>query len=78
MPKYLELNALRANQPLPAFFWDGNTQMHCLSQTITQSLRTGYAHHIQRLMVTGLYALLLGVKPKGDSCVVSKYVCGCR
>ena len=64
MPKYLELNALKANQPLPAFFWDGNTQMHCLSQTITQSLRTGYAHHIQRLMVTGLYALLLGVKPK--------------
>jgi deoxyribodipyrimidine photolyase-related protein len=64
MPKYLELNALKANQPLPAFFWDGNTPMHCLSQTITQSLRTGYAHHIQRLMVTGLYALLLGVKPK--------------
>jgi deoxyribodipyrimidine photolyase-related protein len=64
MPKYLELNALKANQPLPAFFWDGNTQMHCLSQTITQSLHTGYAHHIQRLMVTGLYALLLGVKPK--------------
>ncbi len=64
MPKYLELNALKANQPLPAFFWDGNTQMHCLSQTITQSLRTGYAHHIQRLMVTGLYSLLLGVNPK--------------
>ncbi|NBO85281.1 MAG: cryptochrome/photolyase family protein, partial [Burkholderiaceae bacterium] len=64
MPKYLELNALKANQPLPAFFWDGNTPMHCLSQTITQSLRTGYAHHIQRLMVTGLYALLLGVRPK--------------
>ena len=64
MPKYLELNALKADQPLPAFFWDGNTQMQCLSQTITQSLHTGYAHHIQRLMVTGLYALLLGVKPK--------------
>ncbi len=64
MPKYLELNALNANQALPSFFWDGNTPMHCLSQTITQSLRTGYAHHIQRLMVTGLYALLLGVKPK--------------
>ncbi|WP_286225958.1 cryptochrome/photolyase family protein [Polynucleobacter sp. HIN7] len=64
MPKYLELNALKANQALPAFFWDGNTPMQCLSQTITQSLRTGYAHHIQRLMVTGLYALLLGVKPK--------------
>lgn len=45
-------------------FWDGKTTMQCLQQTITQSLSTGYAHHIQRLMVTGLYTLLLGVTPK--------------
>jgi deoxyribodipyrimidine photolyase-related protein len=38
--------------------------MHCLQETISQSLKTGYAHHIQRLMVTGLYTLLLGVQPK--------------
>lgn len=64
MPKYLELNALKANNLLPAFFWDGKTSMHCLQETISQSLKTGYAHHIQRLMVTGLYTLLLGVQPK--------------
>lgn len=64
MPNYLELNALGASHPLPKFFWDGNTAMRCLSQTITQSLQTGYAHHIQRLMITGLYTLLLGVQPK--------------
>jgi deoxyribodipyrimidine photolyase-related protein len=64
MPSYLERNALSADTPLPAFFWTGKTSMNCLQQTITQSLRTGYAHHIQRLMVTGLYTLLLGVHPK--------------
>jgi deoxyribodipyrimidine photolyase-related protein len=64
MPSYLEQNALNASAPLPAFFWDGKTTMQCLQQTITQSLSTGYAHHIQRLMVTGLYTLLLGVNPK--------------
>jgi deoxyribodipyrimidine photolyase-related protein len=64
MPQYLELNHLDAKESLPKFFWDGKTSMHCLSQTITQSLQTGYAHHIQRLMVTGLYSLLLGVRPQ--------------
>jgi deoxyribodipyrimidine photolyase-related protein len=64
MPSYLEQNVLNASAPLPAFFWDGKTTMQCLQQTITQSLSTGYAHHIQRLMVTGLYTLLLGVNPK--------------
>ncbi len=64
MPSYLERNALNANAPLPAFFWNGNTSMNCLQETINQSLKTGYAHHIQRLMVTGLYTLLLGVHPK--------------
>ncbi len=64
MPSYLERNALNANAPLPAFFWNGNTSMNCLQETINQSLNTGYAHHIQRLMVTGLYTLLLGVHPK--------------
>lgn len=64
MPDYLELNALQANNPLPAFFWNGKTSMHCLQEVIGQSLKTGYAHHIQRLMVTGLYTLLLGVQPK--------------
>jgi deoxyribodipyrimidine photolyase-related protein len=64
MPNYLELNALDAHEDLPGFYWTGDTPMHCLRQVITQTLDYGYAHHIQRLMVTGLYALLLGVAPR--------------
>jgi deoxyribodipyrimidine photolyase-related protein len=64
MPDYLELNALEADLDLPDFYWTGNTDMHCLSEVIRQTLDHGYSHHIQRLMVTGLYALLLGVEPK--------------
>jgi len=64
MPDYLEQNALDANRPLPSFYWTGETEMACLRAVITQTLETGYAHHIQRLMVTGLFALLLGVRPR--------------
>ena len=64
MPGYLERNALGAEAALPAFYWSGHTDMACLADAIGQTLRLGYAHHIQRLMVTGLYALLLGVRPK--------------
>ena len=64
MPDYLERNALNATARLPDFFWTGETDMACLRDTIQQTLRTGYAHHIQRLMVTGLYTLLAGVHPK--------------
>jgi deoxyribodipyrimidine photolyase-related protein len=64
MPGYLDLNALDARQPLPAFYWTGDTPMACLRESIGQTLELGYAHHIQRLMVTGLYALLLGIDPK--------------
>ncbi len=64
MPDYLTRNALNARQPLPEFYWTGDTDMVCLRQTIGQTLEYGYAHHIQRLMVTGLFALLLGVEPR--------------
>jgi len=64
MPDYLERNALDAQAALPAWYWTGQTEMACLKDAITQTLEHGYAHHIQRLMVTGLYALLLGVKPQ--------------
>jgi deoxyribodipyrimidine photolyase-related protein len=63
MPGYLERNALDARQDLPAWYWTGRTDMACLRDVITQTLAHGYAHHIQRLMVTGLFALLLGVRP---------------
>jgi len=64
MPEYLERNALEASEPLPAFYWTGETEMACLAETIGQTLEVGYAHHIQRLMVTGLFALMLGVEPR--------------
>jgi len=64
MPEYLDRNAMGAEEPLPEFFWTGETALECLRQSIGQTLEHGYAHHIQRLMVTGLYALLLGVDPK--------------
>jgi deoxyribodipyrimidine photolyase-related protein len=64
MPEYLDRNALNAQAPLPEFFWTGDTDMACLRDALTQTLTHGYAHHIQRLMVTGLYLLLRGVKPQ--------------
>ena len=64
MPDYLTCNALGAEQPLPKFYWDANTDMACLRDAIGQTLEYGYAHHIQRLMITGLFGLLLGVEPR--------------
>jgi len=64
MPQYLERNALDAQQDLPAWYWTGSTDMACLHDALAQTLTHGYANHIQRLMVTGLYALMLGVQPK--------------
>ncbi len=64
MPEYLHRNTLKAKQPLPELYWTADTEMHCLRQAVGQTLEYGYAHHIQRLMVTGLFALLLGVDPQ--------------
>jgi deoxyribodipyrimidine photolyase-related protein len=64
MPDYLERNALDAQENLPAWYWTGATDMACLRDALAQTLAHGYANHIQRLMVTGLYALMLGVQPK--------------
>jgi deoxyribodipyrimidine photolyase-related protein len=64
MPAYLERNALDAQIALPAWYWTGETDMSCLKEALSQTLELGYAHHIQRLMVIGLYCLLLGVKPQ--------------
>lgn len=63
MPKYLHENALQATEELPDFYWTGETDMNCLKHAVGQTLEFGYAHHIQRLMVTGLFSLLFGVKP---------------
>ncbi|MDG1580111.1 cryptochrome/photolyase family protein [Pseudomonas sp. GOM6] len=64
MPEYAELNAFGNRRALPEFYWTGDTSMRCMAQAIGQSLELGYAHHIQRLMVTGNFALLAGIAPK--------------
>jgi len=64
MPDYAETNALNATRPLPWFYWSGETNMHCMAEAIGQTRRTAYSHHIQRLMVTGNFALLAGIAPK--------------
>jgi len=56
-------NALKADGALPEFYWNADTDMRCMAQVIGQTLAYGYAHHIQRLMVTGNFAMLLGVEP---------------
>ena len=64
MPDYALGNALGATENLPEWYWTGDTELACLRDAIGQTLEYGYAHHIQRLMVTGLYAQLLGVDPR--------------
>lgn len=63
MPDFAELNFFGHDRELPDWFWTGKTKMKCLSHTITQSLEQAYAHHIQRLMVTGNFMLLAGIHP---------------
>ncbi|WP_376690103.1 cryptochrome/photolyase family protein [Wenzhouxiangella sp. EGI_FJ10409] len=64
MPAYAGLNGLGNERDLPAFYWSGETGMNCLRETIGATRLNAYAHHIQRLMVTGNFALLLGVVPE--------------
>jgi deoxyribodipyrimidine photolyase-related protein len=63
MPGYASTNALAAERPLPWFYWSGETEMHCLARTIEDTRRHAYAHHIQRLMIAGNFALLAGIRP---------------
>ncbi|MDO8966605.1 cryptochrome/photolyase family protein [Algoriphagus sp.] len=63
MPEFSGMNFFGHDNKLPDWFWTGNTKMNCLKQSIGQSLDLAYAHHIQRLMVTGNFALLAGIHP---------------
>jgi deoxyribodipyrimidine photolyase-related protein len=63
MPAYAKLNKLENHNPLPDFFWTGKTKMNCLKHAVGQSLTDAYAHHIQRLMIIGNYALLTQIDP---------------
>jgi deoxyribodipyrimidine photolyase-related protein len=64
MPGYALMNHFAANRPLPNFYWTGETDIACLSAAIGQTRDEAYAHHIQRLMVTGTFAMLAGVDPR--------------
>lgn len=63
MPGYADGNVFGNSRALPEFYWTGDTQMNCMRHAIGQSLEHAYAHHIQRLMVTGNFALLAGILP---------------
>ncbi len=63
MPGYDRLNALEHHRPLPGFYWTADTKMACVKAAVNQTKEHAYAHHIQRLMVTGNFALLAGVDP---------------
>jgi deoxyribodipyrimidine photolyase-related protein len=63
MPGYASKNFFSATRKLPWFYWTGETRMNCLRQAITSTIAHAYAHHIQRLMITGNFALLAGLHP---------------
>lgn len=64
MPSYAEMNYFGAQNPLPAFYWGGPTKMFCIKEAVSHTKQFAYSHHIQRLMVTGNFALLAGINPR--------------
>jgi deoxyribodipyrimidine photolyase-related protein len=64
MPAYAGTNALGAKRPLPWFYWSGETALNCVAQVVAETRENAYAHHIQRLMITGNFALLAGIEPR--------------
>lgn len=64
MPDYAELNYLNATTPLPDFYWGAETQMACIAEAVAHTMHHAYSHHIQRLMVTGNFALIAGLDVK--------------
>lgn len=64
MPSYRHVNYLDAQRPLPEFYWDAKTDMRCIQRSVEATISHAYAHHIQRLMVLGNFALLIGAHPQ--------------
>lgn len=64
MPDYVEQNVLEALEPLPWLYWSGDTRMACMRETIAHTQEHAYSHHIQRLMITGNFALIAGLRPQ--------------
>jgi deoxyribodipyrimidine photolyase-related protein len=63
MPSYESRNFLNARRNLPDFYWTGNTELNCIAQCISETKKNAYAHHIQRLMILGNFALIAGLDP---------------
>lgn len=64
MPEYAQANFFNATRGLPHFYWDANTHLNCIRQCVIETKQNAYAHHIQRLMILGNFALLAGIEPK--------------
>lgn len=64
MPKMGEANHYMHTRPLPNWYWTGDTHMNCMKQTVNDTIQHGYAHHIQRLMVTGMFGILAELNPR--------------
>lgn len=64
MPGYASSNVFGNTRPLPSFYWTGKTEMNCLATVVRETIAHAYAHHIQRLMITGNFALLAGIDPR--------------
>ena len=64
MPQMAEANHYKHRRKLPSWYWTGDTQMNCQRQTIQQTMQYGYAHHIQRLMITGMFGVLAEINPQ--------------
>jgi deoxyribodipyrimidine photolyase-related protein len=64
MPQMAESNHYQHMRQLPRWYWSADTQMNCMKQTINDTMQYGYAHHIQRLMVTGMFGILAELDPK--------------
>ena len=64
MPDYKKLNRLNAEKSLPSFYWDADTKMNCIKESVENTMQNAYAHHIQRLMILGNFALIAGIQPE--------------
>lgn len=64
MPDYADSNFFENARPLPSFYWSGATDMNCVATVVKETSANAYAHHIQRLMITGNFALLAGIDPQ--------------
>jgi deoxyribodipyrimidine photolyase-related protein len=64
MPEYIDVNFLEADLPLPDFYWNAETDMYCIKEAVETLIEHGINHHIQRLMITGNFALIAGINPQ--------------